>query len=287
MTSLNNTFGNLGIVLRNTTLALSFLGAGTLISGCVAGTGEPCSDGACESEPDDGADAADEIASEAEDVGEAESAVVCDCECDGVHDVGVIPDTVCPSDVEKVTMFMDDEDTSNGNDRDGWIGATVSTGNTKLTFCRVPGSYFKPLNTSEPYAVLRLGSTCPAGSEAFARVFDNEDTANDNTYTGNIYPSTSTQSPSKTTVAFCLFRGNANAMSNFPVLGFSYGVLSRQGMSKSQGEGWIETDDEDTSNASMTTYSWSPLDFAKINDAAQIVSTVADSKTRLRLARVK
>ncbi|WP_441291561.1 hypothetical protein ACSRUE_14865 [Sorangium sp. KYC3313] len=277
MLSLNKTLGHFGIALCNSTLALSLLGAAALIPGCVAGTDEPCSDGACESELGDGLDVS---SGEAEDVGEADSALA-------VNDVGVIPNSACPAGVEKITIFMDDEDTSNGNDHDGWIGATQSSSNTNFVFCRVPGTSFKPLNTAEPYAVLKLGISCPAGSEAFSRTFDNEDTSNSNSFTGNIFPNTSSQSPSKTTLAFCLFRGSASAMSSFPSLGFSYGILSRAGLSKSLGEGWIETDDEDTSNGNSMFFSWSALDVAKTNDATQIVSNEADSKTRLRTARVK
>ncbi|WP_437276460.1 hypothetical protein WME90_35170 [Sorangium sp. So ce375] len=280
MLSLNKTLGHLGIALCNSTLALSLLGAAALIPGCVAGSDEPCSDGACEGELGDGLDVG---SGEAEDVGEAESAL-------GVNDVGVIPASACPSNFEQITIFMDDEDTSNGNDHGGWIGATQSNSNTRFIFCRVAGSSFKPLNTGEPYAVLKLGGTCPAGSEAFSRTFDNEDTSNSNSSTGNIFPNTSTQSPSKTTLAFCLFRGSASAMSTFPNLGFNYGILARANLSKSVGvgwDGWIETDDEDTANGNSMSFSWSALDFAKTNDALQIVSNEADSKTRLRMTRVQ
>lgn len=270
--------------LAHTTLALALAGAAAHVSGCAAGPEEPCLDGACEEDLGDGADEGDLDQVDDESVGEAESAL-CSCSCDGVHDVGVIPETSCPSDVEKVTIYMDDEDTTNGNDHDGWIGATQSGSNTKFTFCRVPGSSFKPLNTAEPYAVLKLGTTCPAGSETFSRTFDNEDTSNDNSYTGNIYPSTSTKSPSKTTLAFCLFRGSSGAMSSFADFGFRYGVLSRQGFSKSLGEGWVHTDDEDTSNGNSMSYSWLPFDWAKTNDALQIVSD--GSNTTIRMARVR
>jgi hypothetical protein len=274
MLSLNKTFGHLGMALCNSTLALSLLGAAALMPGCVAGTDEP-GDGA-----DALGDGLDDSSGEAEDVGEAESAL-------GVNDVGVIPASACPSNFDQISIFMDDEDTSNGNDHAGWIGATQSGSNTRFVFCRVPGSFFKPLDSGEPYAVLRLGSACPAGSEAFSRTFDNEDTSNSNSSTGNIFPNTSTQSPSKTTLGFCLFRGSAGAMIGFPNLGFSYGILARAHLSDSQLDGWIMTDDEDTSNANGMSFSWMPFDWAKTSDALDIVSDEADSRTRLRTARVQ
>lgn len=283
MLSLNKTFQHARLSLSCAAVALALGGTAVLMPACAAGPEEPCDGDACESELGDDADI-DLGPDEEEALGEADSAL-CSCTCDGVHDVGVIPETACPSDVEKVTIYMDDEDTTNGNNRSGWIGATLSGSNTKFTFCRVPGNLFKPLDTAEPYAVLKLGSTCPAGSETFSRTFDNEDTSNDNSYTGNIYPSTSTTSPSKTTVAFCLFRGSAGAMSIFPSLGFRYGILSRQGLSKSYGEGWIYTDDEDTSNGNSMSFSWLPFDWAKTNDALQIVSD--GPNTTIRMARVQ
>jgi len=285
MLASNKTLGPVGLSLFHATLALALAGSAVLNTGCVAGTDETCQGGACEVDPgDEGLIDEDMSSGEEEDVGEAESAL-CNCTCNGVTDVGVIPESGCPSDVDKITITMDDEDTTNGNDQSGWIGATYSGSNTKFTFCRVPGNMFKPLNTAEPYAVLKLGTTCPAGSETFSRTFDNEDTSNDNTYTGNIYPNTSTVSPSKTTLAFCLFRGGSTNMPSFPALGFNYGVFSRQGMSKSLGEGWVYTDDEDTSNGNGMSFSWLAFDWAKTNDALQIISD--GPNTTLRMARVR
>lgn len=282
MLSLDRTLGHGTVSLFHTTLALALAGAAALMSGCLAGPEEPCVDDACELEDGVGDEDLESVGDEA--VGEAESAL-CSCTCNGVDDVGVIPETSCPADVDKVTIYMDDEDTTNGNNRGGWIGATQSGSNTKLTFCRVPGSMFKTLNTAEPYAVVKLGSTCPAGSEPFSRTFDNENTSNDNSYTGNIYPNVSTKSPSKTTIAFCLFRGAGATMSSFHDLGFRYGILSRAGLSKSLGEGWFYTDDEDTSNGNGMSFSWLGFDWAKTNDALQIVSD--GPNTTIRLARVR
>lgn len=285
MLASNKTLGPVGLSFFHAALALALAGSAVMNTGCVAGTDETCLDGACEVEPgDEGLIDEDMSSGEEEAVAEAESAL-CNCTCDGVYDVGVVPESGCPSDVDKLTIYMDDEDTTNGNDQDGWIGLTQSGSNTKFTFCRVPGTSFKPLNTAEPYAVLKLGYACPPGSESFSRTFDNEDTSNDNTYTGNIYPNSSTTSPSKTTLSFCLFRGGSSNMTSFPYLGFNYGIFSRPGNSKSLGEGWVYTDDEDTANGNTMSYSWSILDMAKTTDANQIVN--GGSNTTVRMTRVR
>lgn len=275
MLSLDVIRGNIGM-----SLALSFLlGSASLAGGCAA-RGEPCDGESCELDLEDGAE---QDAEDAEDVGEAAGAVV--DPCGGSHDVGVIPETLaCPAGVELVRIYMDDEDTSNSNTHSGWIGATLSGTNTHFAFCRVNGDAFARLVTGEPYVVLKLDAQCPAGSQAFSRTFDNEDTGNDNSYTGNIYPSTSTKSPSQTTLQFCLFRG-AGAMQSFPDFGFKYGVFSRQGMSRSKGEGMVFTDDEDTSNGNAYSTSWLQLlDPQATQDAKQAIGD--GTNTLLRMARV-
>ena len=110
----------------------------------------------------------------------------------GTYDVGVISGGSCPN---PVTIYMDDEDSSNNSSQSGWVGATNSQ--TRFQFCRVDGSAFKRVASaycsshwSDSFAVLKLGATCPNGSVEFSRYFDNEDSSNNNSNSGNISPST-------------------------------------------------------------------------------------------------
>lgn len=201
------------------------------------------------------------------------------------YDVGVIPDTTCPGSTE-VTITMDDEDDSNNNDSDGWIGGTESGDNTTFHFCRVSGTSFKPLTTSADstkyYAVLMLGTSCPNGSLKGYRYFDNEDDSNNNSSTGTISPSSTADSYTK--MYFCMFMTGSSSsatMSSFPTLtsGFKYGVFGTSSFSKAVDSGWVYTDDEDDSNNNA--YSASGFSTA----AQQIISS--GSNTKLKMARVK
>lgn len=207
------------------------------------------------------------------------------------YDVGVIPNAdACPAGVEKITIRMDDEDDGNANSRSGWLGATLSSNNTTFKFCRVDGSQFRPLTTtaatSKNYAVLKLGSTCPNGSQEIYRRWDNEDSGNANWFTASIsnpqtmWPSeTSTSSKGFTRLHFCLFRSGSTTMSSFPQLGFSYGVFAPSVFSYALATGSLYTDDEDSNNGN--TY-FAPE--AAITSAQQIVSS--GSNTTVRMARV-
>ena len=195
-----------------------------------------------------------------------------------VRDVGVIPATrSCPANSEAITIYMDDEDDSNRNDRGGNIGAIRSTSNTSFFFCRVDGAAFRAFKPSgsvlKPYAVLKLGANCPNGSVPFSRHFDNEDNSNNNSRSGNIFPNVST---SNTTLVFCLFApGSGSTMTRFPDLGYSYNVWSSV-----DSLGFIRTDDEDDNN--NNTYSASTA----IRSIAQsMVSSGPNTVMKFRVAR--
>lgn len=175
--------------------------------------------------------------------------------------VGVIPQTVssppsasdCPGGTSLLYFYFDDEDGNNQNWHDGWIGATISDRNTRLYFCRVDGRQFKPLSSTNSvtnhYAVLKLGTQCPPGSSSFFRRWDHEDINNQNdrwTSSGH----DADFSPNSTDgnddiLNFCLFRTGADTMSQFPNLGFHYGVFAAADFSKAIQTGRVATDDED------------------------------------------
>jgi hypothetical protein len=172
--------------------------------------------------------------------------------------VGVIPEGEwCGFGEPPIVISMDDEDSNNQSHTSGWVGATaVSNGNTVLRLCRVDGRKFKPLAPgSHPAstahkAVVKLGPTCPEGSVEFSRYFDNEDSGNDNFASGAF--SSSAQSSSGTTLAFCLFRpeNSPAQLTALPDLGFSYGVFATGDLLRHQGNvsGYFYTDDEDSNN---------------------------------------
>ncbi len=159
-------------------------------------------------------------------------------------DIGVIPDTNCPANSESISIYMDDEDTRNNSRLTGWVGATQSS--TRFQFCRVNGDMFEPLSNNEDYAVLKLSDSCPNNSIEFNRYFDNEDSRNNNHFTGNIFPNSVSRN---TNLKFCYFKGANSGMDSFPDIGVEYGVFAPRNFSKSLASGTIYTDDEDNNNA--------------------------------------
>ena len=200
------------------------------------------------------------------------------------HFIGVIPNaTTCAPGVDMITIYMDDEDRNNANSRGGWIGGITSNSNTTFRFCRVNGVNFRPLVNGSSfvnhYVVLKLGNYCPLGSIEFSRYFDNEDRNNANWFNGVINPNVSN---SNTDLKFCLFRDSngSTTMTEFPDLGFSYGVFAAAYFSQAISSGFIHTDDEDNRNANKLIAPSTAL-----SDIGAIV--VGGGNTRLNLVRVR
>ena len=216
----------------------------------------------------------------------------------GVFDVGIIPEVGygCPAGSDEIRIRMDDEDSGNGNARYGWIGKTRSDGqnnNTLFVFCRVDGDQFRPLSTAsqasdmrDDYAVLKLGTTCPSGSQEFWRRFDNEDDNNGNYSIGVITPNTSDRYGTR--LYFCLYRyasSGVSTMSSFPDLGLRYGVFAPSDFTRGISPGYIRTDDEDDGNTSSY---YAPSD--ALEAAQRIVkpdTSVSNGATFLRFWRVR
>ena len=162
-------------------------------------------------------------------------------------DVGIIPETPtgCPSGSEHIYISMDDQDdvvfgTHNNSYVQGWTGdiSHYSTGTT-FSFCRVDGNQFHPFFWA--YAVLQLGSSCPAGSISITRLFDNENNSNHNWSRGNIGPNIS---GGDTELHFCFFPAVGQITGTFPLFYVPYGVFagpSPQWLA----QGKVHTDDED------------------------------------------
>jgi hypothetical protein len=167
----------------------------------------------------------------------------------GANDVGIIPENSggCPVGSTHVTISMDDEDNNNASSVSGWTGeiSRYSTG-TNFGFCRVDGNQFHSL-PGRDYAVLQLGSTCPAGSKSTLRIFDNEHGGNNNWSSGTISPNT--QSGTKTCMSFCFFpAGVTPTMSSFPNFYVPYGVFAAPPSLVGLPTGVVHTDDEDASS---------------------------------------
>lgn len=214
---------------------------------------------------------------------EAELAAVSQA-INGAAAVGVIPvsddlygigDT-CPREAtsvnspiaELVTLRMDDEDDDNQSKfSSGWLarssaqrwGFYLDGGkHTVLRFCRVEGRYFTARTTSAGdtanfYAVLSLGTSCPADSTRVSYFIDNEDDANENKSTGSFAPnSTGTGKFSSTTLFFCLFRSAARIQTDFVDLGARYAVFHTFEVGKQPpwviSKHSIYSDDEDDTN---------------------------------------
>ncbi|HWO20117.1 MAG TPA: hypothetical protein VNO30_15125 [Kofleriaceae bacterium] len=216
----------------------------------------------------------------------------------GVYDVGIVPEVGygCPAGSDEIRIRMDDEDDGNGNLRSGWIGKTRSDGqsaNTLLVFCRVDGDRFRPLSTSssasnmrDDYAVLKLGTTCPSGSQEIWRRFDNEDDGNGNYAIGVISPNVSDSYGTK--LYFCLFRyasPGVSIMTTFPDLGLRYGVFAPSDFSRGLALGYVRTDDEDSSNANGYSAPSDALEAAR--RIIQPDTTVSHGATYVRFARVR
>jgi hypothetical protein len=169
-------------------------------------------------------------------------------------DIGVIPNDNddCPG--ERIGLALNNEDDDNQNKREGWIGATESGRNTTFWFCRVDGTQFRPVrstdNNASTYAVLSLGDTCPLGSARARRYFDNEDD-DDASRSGSDAMLPNEWMSENLMMHFCVFKPTATGSSTpFPSLGFSYGVFGGDtlpGVGDGD-DGWVKTDDEDDDN---------------------------------------
>ncbi|MBT1708413.1 hypothetical protein KK062_09270 [Fulvivirgaceae bacterium PWU5] len=174
------------------------------------------------------------------------------------YDVGVIPNAnQCPSWSEKIVFNMDCEDSGGIT---GWDdNSTVTsddyrgswtTHNTDVTmvFCRVDGRFFNnPAGTYKPSAVLKLG-TLFTGMGEIVRFFDNEDSSNSNTYSGDIGPN---YMDGNTTLRFASLTsyGSGGCCAPYPDFSFGYGLLGSGGY-----YGNLLIDDEDRRNANGLSY---------------------------------
>lgn len=214
----------------------------------------------------------------------------------GANDVGIIPQSSagCPVGSEYITMSMDGEDNGSTGSVQGWTGdiSYYPTGNS-FGFCRVDGNQFDN-HFQNNYAVLQLGSSCPAGSVSIQRLFDNENINNKNGSSGNTSPNTSfyynqVNGTHDTLMNFCFFYAAFQGMQSFPEFHVPYGVFAAPA-SAWLATGVVRSDDEDKKNQDFTfslTASTSVLfDFANIIYGADSGTPLQGRNSILLVAKV-
>ena len=189
--------------------------------------------------------------------------------------VGVLPQfqagyDACPTG-NRIRIRMDDEDSGNNSSTSSILpmGAGDNDGsNTTLFFCKVPGNTLKRLydsnhasdaNVKAEFAVLKLDDECPDLSYEIGLHEDNEDSGNNNSNSGNIWPNQQTGSLGATIWKFCYFPAtNVDAGLMLPPLAYvgnDYAVFTpanNSGYFKQYS--WVYADDEDSSNDNA--YTW-------------------------------
>jgi hypothetical protein len=203
--------------------------------------------------------------------------------------VGVLPNAngVCPPGTwdRPFRVYQDNEDSSNKNNRYGWIGGIRSDSNTQTKLCGVDGDRFRSLlGYRVNFAVVALDPACPAGSITFDRYFDDEDSSNNSSSSTGVNSPTTTVNEN-TNFRFCWFLNQAPAASApnsaFPDLGGQYGLYGPASESWALDSGWVRTDDEDTHNNNSV----SPMDGTLTFYRNQWLT--ADSNTTLHIVRAK
>lgn len=179
------------------------------------------------------------------------------------YPVGVIPAVdACPAGSEKVKIFMDNQDNGNTTSS-GWTGSWSidGNGNTGHTFCVVYGAAFRFMTFNAPteYLLLRLGNNKTAYMEprVWNVYIDNEDNNNKNALlAGDFSPNVINKNG--TNFQFWAIAGKStpgpNQESQFPDLGFSYGVLgtfTSPVVGGAAGMGTLKTDDENNNNVNQ------------------------------------
>lgn len=248
----------------------------------------------------------DEVAPSRENVAKVESQQT----IDPTYAVGVIPIGPavnegglygkCPNGIETVTIYMDDED---DNNQTAWghswrlpqdtfddLVLGYDNWNTRLQFCRVNGTSFRPMgrdvnDKGHFYAVLRLGSKCPNGSTIMYRFIENENDNNESYASGPYQPNSAGPN---TMLHFCYFRegSGTNLVDDVPNLGFPYAVYhdfdgpQPYPFSLGLGKARHVSDDEDSDNGNISSGGTA----AKRADFSAIISE--GRNTTFDLARV-
>lgn len=178
------------------------------------------------------------------------------------QDVGVVKaGTYCPAGSQEFAIKMDNQDQMQSR-IEGWRPLGISLDgyyNITYRFCRVDGSRF--VGAPGEFAVLRLADSCPAGSEPFERLFDNENYRTGNILSpagANIWPNTvGLYHGGDTRLYFCRFPGGGAG--RFPYLGPPYAVFASQSaLGPAYANAWGKVYNRDEYSNNHNLYRWWP-----------------------------
>ncbi|MBQ7079343.1 MAG: hypothetical protein IJM92_06705 [Fibrobacter sp.] len=103
------------------------------------------------------------------------------------------------------------------------IGVKKAGSYLRFRYC---GLYFSQLPQARfGYAVLKLDSECPAGSLPITRIHDTEDSANNDSYTGYIWPNTVVKGSTHARLQYCYVPSKAGSSIKYP-FDKKYGVFA-------------------------------------------------------------
>lgn len=172
----------------------------------------------------------------------------------------------------RVGLLTDDSELCQNEKAYSWIMMDTEDTNPQTQFLELPRpngisgypnknlgfSFCAQAFTSMPkvpfdYIVLRMDTECPSGSYPFARFHDTEDNNNNNTYTGDIWPSYVGRD---ITMEYCLVTKNTSSTKDYPVnKAFSVFSNYRNNTTISRSELFID----DENNGNINRWDWEGL----------------------------
>lgn len=113
-------------------------------------------------------------------------------------------------------------------------------------------SYCAQAFTSMPkvafdYVVLKMDTTCPSGSYEFARIHDTENNNNNDTHTGDIWPSIAEAGLVDMSLEYCLVTKNTSSTKDYPV-NKNFSVFAKVENNSNISQSFLYIDDEDSDN---------------------------------------
>ncbi|SHK88920.1 hypothetical protein SAMN05720759_10893 [Fibrobacter sp. UWB12] len=142
--------------------------------------------------------------------------------------IGVLTDeSTCP-DYSMISLDVEDSNdqtsiTHVGGASGSPIGVQKAGSYLRFKYCGL--SYSRLPQARFGYAVLKLDSECPAGSVPIIRTHDTEDSNNNDSYTGYIWPNSVVKGPAHTVLQYCFVSSKAGSSIKYP-FEKKYGVFA-------------------------------------------------------------
>lgn len=157
------------------------------------------------------------------------------------YDMAVIKGTDGCGGRPEYSVYIDNEDSNNANNRSGWLGGIVSNTNTTLRFCAVNSWEFSSV-AGGPYMLLSLQPGFCGRGAMVQRIVDCE---NSRPACNSNIPGVILDSGSKDlALTFCYFAQDSFSFNGFPYYGISYGVFAPSSFSGALGTGYVYMDDQ-------------------------------------------